>query len=509
MIKNLEQEKVFLPVPENDRKKTRSVMVLLYSFAALFVVMFTLKSIQIHEIFGTSAYDLGIFDQGFWLISRFENAFNTVRGIHTLGDHFSPIVYIFTPFYWLSPSINWAFFFQPISVGLGAIALFHIGRSLFPGQLLIPFIFSISYLMNPVVHNTLLWQYHNLVLASCLYMFLILFYIKNQFAKYLITLFLLLCCREDMPFTLAMIGFVELWQRKWRFAACTILFSILWWLTVTNFVMPYFNGTGYFRYEVGKVGALTSHIFDLAYYIKRFWVENDARLYLWQVFMPLGFLSLLSPLYLIPALPTMFANTMIGSYNTQIAYHYSVSVVPFVYISAMISFKFLNDKAKKMFHRHYTSFFLLAVILGLTLYANVNYSKLHPDKIISIYQSWIRMSDLRKDVNDFRSSINEKIGVSASDYLVPHLSHRKHIYLFPNPWQIHYWGMKGEKPHHPNKVQYIVIDPSQYSNHYRLISYLVNKGYFKEIKKTSRLIVYKRLRDENPDKERILKEMRE
>jgi hypothetical protein len=48
--------------------------------------------------------------------------------------------------------------------------------------------------------------------------------------------------------------------------------------------------------------------------------------------------------------------------------------------------------------------------------------------------------------------------VSASHNLVPFLSHRSHIFMFPNPWKVMYWGIAGEKPANPESVDIILLD---------------------------------------------------
>src|SRR4051812_11795492 len=37
-------------------------------------------TIEIHDGYGTSAFDIGVFDQGIWLLSRFKNPFVTITG---------------------------------------------------------------------------------------------------------------------------------------------------------------------------------------------------------------------------------------------------------------------------------------------------------------------------------------------------------------------------------------------------------------------------------------------
>ncbi|MFV2041099.1 MAG: DUF2079 domain-containing protein, partial [Candidatus Hydrothermarchaeales archaeon] len=71
------------------------LMVLIYS------VIFSILSIDIHNRFGTSGFDLGIQDQGVWLLSQWKTPFSTVRGLNIFGDHVTFIHVLIAPVFWL------------------------------------------------------------------------------------------------------------------------------------------------------------------------------------------------------------------------------------------------------------------------------------------------------------------------------------------------------------------------------------------------------------------------
>src|SRR4051794_30107910 len=62
-------------------------------------VVYSLWAIWKHVHFGTE-FDLGIFDQSTWLLSRFHMPDGTINGPTILGEHFSPIMVLAAPFYW-------------------------------------------------------------------------------------------------------------------------------------------------------------------------------------------------------------------------------------------------------------------------------------------------------------------------------------------------------------------------------------------------------------------------
>ena len=68
----------------------------------LYCVIFTRLTFSLFERCAYMNFDLAIFDQAVWLISRGETPFVTVRGLHILADHFSIILYLLAPLYWLA-----------------------------------------------------------------------------------------------------------------------------------------------------------------------------------------------------------------------------------------------------------------------------------------------------------------------------------------------------------------------------------------------------------------------
>src|SRR4051794_10822983 len=53
----------------------------------LYVITVTHSVFGIYDRFGMQAFDLGIFDQATWLISKGHIPLVSVRGVHILGDH--------------------------------------------------------------------------------------------------------------------------------------------------------------------------------------------------------------------------------------------------------------------------------------------------------------------------------------------------------------------------------------------------------------------------------------
>ena len=54
--------------------------------------------------------------------------------------------------------------------------------------------------------------------------------------------------------------------------------------------------------------------------------------------------------------------------------------------------------------------------------------------------------------------IPQGAAVTASFYLVPHLTHRVHVYEFPNPFIATNWGAPGSRRPNPADVDYLLVD---------------------------------------------------
>jgi hypothetical protein len=117
---------------------------------------------------------------------------------------------------------------------------------------------------------------------------------------------------------------------------------------------------------------------------------------------------------------------------------------------------------------------------------------------------WHKKAELRETLTDFSSTVGPQSGIAATDYFLPHLVQRKSIYLFPNPWRTWYWGLSGEAQHHPNYVDYLVLDPIHTTHHQDLLTYLVNAGVFRYTLKTPELHILQRVRDERLPREAAL-----
>ena len=109
--------------------RTMHPAAMLTGFAtALFVMIFGTLAVRNQANFGTWSYDMGIYDQGFWLVSRGGQSFMTVRGMEFWGHHLNLIVLAYVPFYWLGAGPSFLYVSQAVGLAVAAFPIYLIAE---------------------------------------------------------------------------------------------------------------------------------------------------------------------------------------------------------------------------------------------------------------------------------------------------------------------------------------------------------------------------------------------
>jgi uncharacterized membrane protein len=106
------------------------------ALATLAAVLYAACSLRLYHVFGTSTYDLVIFDQAERSYSRFRLPIAIVKGVHNgfgtsfsiLGDHFSPILALVAPLYWIDSGPRTLLIAQAVLFAAAVVPLFAFTR---------------------------------------------------------------------------------------------------------------------------------------------------------------------------------------------------------------------------------------------------------------------------------------------------------------------------------------------------------------------------------------------
>lgn len=327
------------------------LLILVIIYIAIFFSIACLK----YQSFSFHDMDLAAINQTFWNAIHGKFISNFYGEAALLSGHKWFIIFPLIPFYALFPNPLNLLFLQSLALGLGAWAVFLLGREILsPSSGLV---FAFCYLIYPALNYVNLFEFHPIAFATPLLLFTFYYYQRRNWGLYLLFLFLSLSCREDIFIPVLGLGMFALLQgifkndeqilsrMKWGLSA--ILLSIFW-LVLCLKVIPGLIATGqppsstptmvetFYGWLGSTPGEIVENLFLHPGKIMQGVLTKPKLLYLLHLLVPLGFVSLLSPSALIMVLVSL-AEGLLSSRFTHfsIRYQYSSIITPFIFISAI------------------------------------------------------------------------------------------------------------------------------------------------------------------------------
>jgi uncharacterized membrane protein len=476
------------------RKVSAPVWILLGMMAA-YVAVFGSLTWQQQSNFGTFGFDMGIYDQGIWLLSRFKDPFVTVRGLQWFGHHVVGITFLFVPFYWLGAGPHFLYLVQTVWLAAGAIPIWLLARDRLENPwTALPL--AAAYLLYPTLEWITWWHFHPDALAITPLLFAYWLATRRQWGWFAVAVGLALSCKEDAALSVVMLGLLVAWRGQRRVGAITAAVGAAWFVLATRVIIPAANGVGTF-YESYFAGFGDSSG-EIAYNIVRHpsrvadaATESGRLTYYRHLFAPVALLPLGSLPVLLIAGPQLFINVISGfGYTHSIRNHYSSLLVVGVMLATV-------ESAARYGWTQGGRRFLVGLVAATALATNVAWS---PSPLSVEYDAgiWARSSPRHAAMREAVAHVPPGASVTAIYYLVPHLTHRTLIYEWPNPFTRPpaNWGVEGENPGNPARVQYLALDTGLIGDeHKRLYESLTAPGgEFRKIFERDQLVVARRVR---------------
>ncbi|HVL50305.1 MAG TPA: DUF2079 domain-containing protein [Actinomycetota bacterium] len=421
-----------------------------------FIAVFATLSYRQQLRLGTFGFDLGIFDQGIWLLSRFEEPFVTVRGLNFFGNHLNLTAIFLVPFYWLGAGAGFLNIVQVVAIASGAIPLWLIARQRL-GNDWIALPVAAAYLLNPTLEWGAWWGFHPDALALTPFLFAYYFMLRRRWTWFAICVLLILFAKEDTSLTVLALGVFIAVKHDKRVGLLTSLAALVWLLAATKLLIPLANGGegpfyedlyGDFGSDIITIGRNIvfnpTQVLDLA-------LEGERVTYFRQLLAPVAFLAVLAPGLLAVIGPQLLANIIsVQPYTHQIRYQYSLLITIVIFLATIEA---IHRYGSTMGRRR----FLVGALAACALASNVTLS---PSPLGVQYQEgiWSTVSPAHEVKKEGLALIPDDASVSAVYYLVPQLTHRKEIYEYPNPWSPANWGVRGEGTADPASIEYLAID---------------------------------------------------
>lgn len=400
----------------------------LFSLIGLYTVLFGLFTWERHQRLQSAVFDLGIFDQALYLISRGENLFLTTRGLHVHADHFHPVLYLAAPLYlfWSSPYA--LLLLQTFILGLGAYPVYCLGRHHgIPSPWSVTL--ALAYLAHPTVSFLNRFDFHPVSFMTTALLFAALYLEREQKWPYALSLILALSCTEAAGFTVLALACTAFFLRDIKWAAGTFLTGVLG-IVGARLSLAHFNPhTGspysalYTDYADSLLGVVKHLLFHPIDTLLGFFNPVDLE-YLFYLFGPLLLLPLLGPARLLPILPTLLGNLLAWRYSQhRVEFHYGAAIAPFLLWAAVVGWARVSKRG--------VSEPVLGSVLLLVSAASIYFGPTGFNHT-SRFGAKVELGSLQEELPpDFTLSADALLG--------SHFSQRRDLYVFPNPFLPSAW----------------------------------------------------------------------
>jgi len=496
-----------------------------------------------------ASYDQGIFNQVLWNNAHgnlFQSTLSSQLStdvIHTgepprvdyrrLGQHFTPALLIWWPIYRLFPSPVTLSVLQAAFAAIAGLLLYGLARKYLEPRLSLAIM--VSFYGAIAVLNPYLANFHDLSQIPLFMFGLLLAMEYRRWGIFGLLCLAILAVREDSAIPLFGVGAYLLASRRhpWVGAGVCAL-SVGYFVLVTNVFMPIFSDDISKRFMIEEFGQFIDN--EEASTLEVLWAMvrqpglllrelvsplDSTVAYLAGHWLPLAFIPALSPTTWIMAGPPLLKLTLTeGDSGLNTSLRYALNVVPGMFYGAILWWagqgwrrfeRSLDQVPPRSPSRAFRRFWSFCLIVSLVLVPFVNPSRSFSFVVPDSFQPWVYVPLPQQwqragEINRLLAQIPPDAAVTASTYLVPHVSGRRAVLRMPLTGYLDETGT-------PQAVEYIAADfkrlriyqrafsrdRDRYTTFLPFINSLIDTGQYGLIAARDGVILLQRSTPSNPE----------
>jgi uncharacterized membrane protein len=386
--------------------------------AIIFSILFSFYSIFKAYSLNAYGWDLGLYSQAFYSTIHGSLFYTNLLNTSYLSEHFSPVLFLILPIFYIFPSTFTLLVIQDIALGLAAIPLYFISINVFKLIELkynyhlahknrIAFIFALAYLLAPLTESPVFFDFHLMAFLPLFYFISFYFFIRRKNLYNFIFLGLIAALHSNFVFIVAAIVIMELFVSRYlfiwnikaekkylRFMVFAISLLIIYYI-FADIMKGYISGT--YNINILSTGQTSSASTSIAgtlhvliYNPLKFFGFIASNFEIKILFLSLAFLSVYFSFYkfwagLIPVIPYI-AYAMTSSYIPYyfIGFQYSMMIIPFVFVAGIIGIsKIMADKSQNKKRKIKPSTTLRNILTGMVVFSIVAFIVTSPISPVS------------------------------------------------------------------------------------------------------------------------------
>lgn len=294
--------------------------------------LYFLYSYLQYSRFGSPSWDLGIFEQEVRAYADLRAPIVDIKGpgYLILGDHFSPIVALLAPLYWLWPSAESLLFAQAAFFALGAVIVGRTTQQLLGGRsgLCVTVAYGLSWGIQEAVKS----DFHEIAFAVPLLALVCRALLLRRWTAALLWSLPLVLVKEDLGATVAVVGFLLFVYGRRLQGALLAAFGVAAFVVTLMVLIPAASSAGTYDYwqKIDKNGEQDVSMLDSVLGVLNSSTKIEMLVFLIGI---TAFMALRSPLTLL-IVPTLGWRLLSQDSNHWgMVWHYSAILMPVLFLA--------------------------------------------------------------------------------------------------------------------------------------------------------------------------------
>lgn len=294
--------------------------------------LYFLYSYLQYSRFGSPSWDLGIFEQEVRAYADLRAPIVDIKGSGylILGDHFSPIVALLAPLYWLWPSAESLLFAQAAFFALGAVIVGRTTQQLLGGRsgLCVTVAYGLSWGIQEAVKS----DFHEIAFAVPLLALVCRALLLKRYTAALLWSLPLVLVKEDLGATVAVVGFLLFVYGRRLQGALLAAFGVAAFVVTLVVLIPAASSAGTYDYwqKIDKNGEQDVSMLDSVLGVLNSSTKIEMLVFLIGI---TAFMALRSPLTLL-IVPTLGWRLLSQDSNHWgMVWHYSAILMPVLFLA--------------------------------------------------------------------------------------------------------------------------------------------------------------------------------
>lgn len=431
----------------------------------IYTLVFSYYSIMKHYSFRSYAWDIGILVQsiasavkGNFFINNVERYYSPTGSY--FGVHFSPILFLVIPFFYLAPKVETIFIIQSFVLSLSGIPSYLLAKHCLKDRLA-SLLFFVSYLLNPSLQGINWYHFPPQTFLPLLFLSATYFLKKRKLIPFFTFIFLALMTVEQTSFIVILYAVYVAWEIREDFKKLfyskktsntllmpfvTFTAAIAWAIFAQNVIYtvnpnpsPELRAIGNFAIlDIESLNEIPVKIImkpnKVIEAIRYDFLEKT--FYILLTFAPSGFIALLKPLTILPALSWLFLS-MLSNHAPyyEFGFHYTALTLPFITVATLEAIEKLPGEfdlrsSRRVYRK--LSTMLLLIGLALSVFASP-LSFMHKPGDFRYFRDYgiSYPSSLDREVMKILNNISKDALILTTPTIFPFISTNPNAYVIP------------------------------------------------------------------------------